>query len=105
MDGITKKSESVEQDTANVSNFHHNIFDIEFFPADFYWSMFNLLHFPFFIYHVLLECSSMVLELQKTALEMKKYLECLLFCPKELNCYGLELKVQEVEFRVLNSFQ
>ena len=36
MDGITKKSESVEQDTANVSNFHHNIFDIEFFPADFY---------------------------------------------------------------------
>ena len=41
----------------------------------------------------------------KHALELKKGLKSFGFCPKELNFYGLELKVQEVKFRVLNSFQ
>ena len=54
----------------------------------------------------LLECSSMILEPLKHALELKKKnLIFFGFCPKELNFYGLELKVQEVKFRVLNSFQ
>ena len=38
------------------------------------------------------------------ALELKKGLIFLGFCLKELNFYGLELKVLEVEFTVLNSF-
>ena len=41
----------------------------------------------------------------KHALELKKRLIFFGFCPKELNFYGLELKVQEVKFRVLKSFQ
>ena len=41
----------------------------------------------------------------KHALELKKKVENFGFCPKELNLYGLELKVQEVKYRVLNSFQ
>ena len=41
----------------------------------------------------------------KHALELKKGLTIFGFCPKELNFYGLELKVPEVKFRVLNSFQ
>ena len=41
----------------------------------------------------------------KHALELKKGLKFFGFCPKRLNFYGLELKVQEVKFRVLNSFQ
>ena len=46
MGGINKKRESVEQVTANLENFHHNIFDVETFPVDFHRSMFHLLHFP-----------------------------------------------------------
>ena len=46
MGGINKKCESVEQVTANLENFHHNIFDVETFPVDFHRSMFHLLHFP-----------------------------------------------------------
>ena len=41
----------------------------------------------------------------KHALELKKGLNLFGFCPNELNPYGLELKVQEVKFRVLNTFQ
>ena len=41
----------------------------------------------------------------KHALELKKRSDFFGFCPKELNLYGLELKVQEVIYRVLNSFQ
>ena len=40
----------------------------------------------------------------KHALELKMS-DFFGFCPKELNFYGLELKLQEVKFRVLNSFQ
>ena len=36
MGGINKKKESVEQVTANLENFHHNIFDVETFPIDFH---------------------------------------------------------------------
>ena len=43
----------------------------------------------------------------KYALELKKKksLNLFGFCPKRLNFYGLELKVQEVNLRVLDSFQ
>ena len=41
----------------------------------------------------------------KHALELKKVLIFFEFCPNGLNLYGLELKVQEVKYRVLNSFQ
>ena len=39
----------------------------------------------------------------KHALELKKT-EHFWILPQKLNFYGLELKVQEVKFRVLNSF-
>ena len=42
---------------------------------------------------------------QKHALELKKMVWFFFFLPLELNLYGLELKVQEVKYRVLNSFR
>ena len=41
----------------------------------------------------------------KHALELKKGLNFFGFCPNRLNFYGLEPRVQEVKYRVLNSFQ
>ena len=41
----------------------------------------------------------------KHALELKKGQIFFGFCSRELNFYGLEPKVREVEFTVLNSFQ
>ena len=41
----------------------------------------------------------------KRALELKKGLAFFGFCPKILIFFGLEFKVPEVKYRVLNSFQ
>ena len=41
----------------------------------------------------------------KRALELKKGLAFFGFCPKELNLHGLGHNVQEVIYRVLNTFQ
>ena len=59
----------------------------------------------FFINHVFVGVFQYDSGTPKHDLESKKGLTFFLFCLKELNFYGLELKVQEVEFTVLNSFQ
>ena len=59
----------------------------------------------FFINHVFVGVFQYDSGTPKHALELKKGLIFFGFSLKELNFYGLELKVQEVEFTVLNSFQ
>ena len=59
----------------------------------------------FFINHVFVGVFQYDSGTPKHALELKKGQIFFGFCLKELNFYGLELKVQEVEFTVLNSFQ
>ena len=59
----------------------------------------------FFIYHVFVGVFQYDSGTPKHALELKKGQIYFGFCLKELNFYSLELKVQEVEFTVLNSFQ
>ena len=57
-----------------------------------------------FINHIFVGVFQYVSGTPKHALELKKGLIFFGFCPKALNLYDLELKVQEVKYRVLNSF-
>ena len=59
----------------------------------------------FFINHVFVGVFQYDSGTPKHALELKKGLKLFGFCPKKLNFYGLKLKVQEVKYRVLNSFE
>ena len=59
----------------------------------------------FFINHVFVGVFQYDSGTPKRALELKKVLIFFVgFFPKGLNLYGLELKVEEVKYRVLNSF-
>ena len=53
----------------------------------------------FFINHVFVGVFQYDSGTPKHALELKKVLNSFGFCPKGLNLYGLELKVQEVKYR------
>ena len=59
----------------------------------------------FFINHVFVGVFQYDSGTPKHALELKRGHIFFGICPKELNFCGLELKVQEVEFKILNSFQ
>ena len=59
----------------------------------------------FFINHVFVGVFQYDSATPQHALKLKKVLQIFGFCPKGLNLYGLELKVQEVKCKVLNSFQ